>query len=487
MQSRSILVFLSLLFAGTAHAQTPITLPEALALVSQQAPAGRRSALAVDHADAGIREARAVTDPTLSADANAQSQQSTGFLAGTPLDTHTSTLDQGLTLAGTSTVGTTWELYADLDYNDSTSVSQLLGGEQKQSYWTSTVGVQVKQDVLAPWRSAPGAVAVRQAVERRDQASLDLLGVRQDTLTSAASAWWELRLAQDRLALAEARLRTLQALESRTEARVEEGLVEALERDRVTVDRLQGAREVIAARDALDRASDTLAVLLGLPLEEKLVPTGDGVLDGAETLDLEAHLAWARTGNVDLAKARLQRDIARSSQRDARQARAPTLTLIGTGSVGSLETDVGDAITGLAKESAFPTYGAGLQFAVPLAGRAAAAQVDAAGAEVVRADLLLEDADRQVESEVRSAVRSVISAREDVELAAARVAVARRTEDAEQVRVEEGTKRLDQLLEAGEARQSAELDHLDAVIALARAQLELRALEGALTAPEPVR
>jgi outer membrane protein TolC len=457
-----------------------VSLDEALSYAS-----ANRSARAVERQEAVARAtlggARSAFDPTLSASTELSAVDSAGFVAGFPTEASSIGSDSSVSIGATTSTGTTWELGADLGYQNMTTLASFGGEptEQVQTNWSGLVDLTLSQDLLAPFRQSDSAVAARQAGERLGSAELATLQARQDAVVTIAQAWWTWSSAVRLADTAERALGEAVALEAQTQARFDEGDVARLEVSRTRSARIGAAQDLLVAQVDVRAAADQLLLAMGEPPGQAIEPVGDGAVAGGET-DPERSLARALEANPDVVIARADVAIAESALRDARRAALPELTAAGSVGMGSLSSDALGALQDLATEDGLPRWAAGLDLSVPLGGRAARSERSGAEAELDIAKLTLASVEEQLRADVRAAVDAVVAGRAAVELAWAQLEVAEETEAGEQARVDEGESRLDDLIAARNAR----LDAVAAVVAAesdrARAELQLLRLEGRL-------
>ncbi|MEZ4323266.1 MAG: TolC family protein [Myxococcota bacterium] len=456
-----------------------LTLEEALEHVSRNRDlqtAERREEAA--RASSGV--AHAAFDPTFVASTRVSGTDASGFVAGYPMDSHSTTTTSTVGLRGSTSTGTSWEIGADLGRDATTTVSSLGGveSEQVRKTWNGLVDLTVSQDVLAPFRQSSSAIAARQADERIDTAALASRGAEQDALVAIASAWWSwsssVRLAEN----ADRAVSEAESLEARTRVQHEEGLVARLEVSRVAAERLAAEREAQTAWTDARSLADQLLLVMGEAPGQDIEPGGTGEIAGGD-LELAASLERALAANPTVLSARAEVEIAENALRDGRRAGLPTLTASGSLGMASLSDTAMEALTDLAADG-LPRWAVGLDLSVPIGGRAARGTRDGAQADLDIAQLALASAEETVRAQVRAAVDAVGTARSGVELATARLEVTRETEAGEAARVEEGASRLDDLITARNARLKAESDLVDAEAQRARAELDLLRLEGRL-------
>ncbi len=478
--------WLALVALATPAWGRELSLEEALSHV-----AGNRDLRTVQRSEDAARAqqivARSSFDPTLSASTEVSGVESSGFVAGFPMDSTALSSSSSVSVGGTTSTGTGWEIGADLGYNHMTTVSSLGGvdSEQVRSNWNGLVDLTLSQDVLAPFRQSDTAIAARQASERVGTAELASQQAQQDAVVAIADAWWTWSSAHRLAQTAQRALEEAEALEQQTIARHDEGDVAQLEVSRTTAERLAAEQQVWTTRADVRSAADQLLLTMGEAPGQSIEPIGEGAIAGGET-DVQASVQVALQANPDVAAARAEVDIAEHALRDARRSDLPDLTASGSVGMASLSDDAMAALGDLATDDGLPRWAVGLDLSVPLGGRASRGAQRSAEAELDIAELALASVEEQVRTDVRAAVDAVDTSRVGVELALALLDVARQTEAGEQARVDEGQSRLDDLLTARNARLDAEADLVAAQADRARAELNLLRLEGRLGGPDGV-
>lgn len=471
---------LTLLFLSSAHAAEGLSLADALAGAVQSNAELRAAQASVDAARAEVLTAEGAFDASLDASAGAERNESRSFLAGYPTSSSTSAWSADAGVSGELATGTSWSLSTEIARQTSATETSLGGvpTEQETDYWASSAGVSVRQDLLTILRPTDARQAVRRASERADQEEMSALEARQNALAEVADAWWSWKTATERAALAERSVEAAVALEQVTEAWVQEGQAEAVELARVRTERLAAEQEAAEGKAAAVTAGDVLLVAMGRDPGADIAPEGEGAPRALSTADVREHLATASSQSPAIARLDLQLAAARTVAREVRYDGLPSLAVTGSAGVTSLDTSASGALRDLAGDDAMPTWAAGVELSVPLGGRAARGARQKTDADVRSAEIALDAAERELEAEIRTALRDVETAERALSLATQRLDVARQTEAGERARTEEGLRRTDQVLDAVEAREQAEQDVLDARLDAWRATVEVARLEG---------
>lgn len=468
----------------SAYAAEGVSLADALASALQHNADLRAAAASLDAARADALAARGALDPSLDASAGLSASESRSYLAGYPMASTASAGSAALGLSGELMTGTSWSISAELARQTSTTESSLGGvmAEQSADNWAGSVGLSARQDLLGLLRPTDATRAVRRAAERADQRALEGLEARQDALAAVANAWWSWKAATERAALGRTSVEAALALERVTEARAEVGSAAAVDLARVRTERLAAMAEASEAQAAAMDAGDTLLELMGRAPGADITPEGEGAPRALATLDVDQHLGAASAHSPALARLDLQLQAARAAAREVRFEGLPSLSATGSAGLSSLDTSASGALRALSGDDALPSWSAGLELSVPIGGRLARGTRLAADADLRSAEVALDAQRRALEGDLRAALREVNTAYGGLMLATERLGVAQMAEDGERARAEEGLVRLDELLDAVEAREQAEVDLLEARLDAWRATLEVARLEGGIDA-----
>ncbi|MEO0605534.1 MAG: TolC family protein [Myxococcota bacterium] len=479
--------WLPLLLPALALSQ-PLSLDEALSLAVVHHPDVVETGLMRDQARAAVLASRAAFDPAFRASVGADATRSQFFVAGFPSSADSEGWNASLGVGGTTSTGTSWSLNTGFERDVTTTLVSLTGTpqEQEQATWSTTVDVGVTQDVLAFLRSSAQANQVVEARERLDLAELTVLSATEAAVVEVADAWWAWWAAEANALVARQTLEQSSLLLTQTEARFEEGQVARIEVDRVETERLSAARQQLQAEARVRSAADGVLVAIGLEPGSPIQLVGDERVWVVDVVDPDLAMLAAKDANLGLAVSRRELATARRSLDDAREVSVPSLDLTVRAGLSTLTDAAGDAFTDLGNDGNNPFVASTLGLTVPLGGRAARAARTEAEAGVDIAQVKLDAATRELRAAVRRAVDEAATAAQGVILAERRVVVARTTEDAEQARVDEGTRRLDALLDARTIRRSAEAELVAARVDRARAELQLARLLGRLL-PEVLR
>jgi multidrug efflux system outer membrane protein len=467
----------SLVLLAPAQASTPLSLDAALGEALLRNPDLEGARLSVSQSELTLEGVRALSEPSLTASTQYSNAESAGFIAGSPYSANSTALRNELSVGGRAATGTSWSIYGGLDLDDTATVSSFGGqsGEMLQTNWSADAGVQLSQDLLAPFRRTPELQQKADALESLSQAELKREQSQQAVLADVAEAWWTWSMSAQRVSVAQDSVESARRLEELTLAWKVEGTASEVDAARVQISRLQADKALLTAQRASRSSADQLLLLIGHTPGEDIRPEGKGELRASpEQLGVDQMMAE----NLDLALLDLQLEAAKRRLEDAENGRLPSLNLSAGAGVASLQDTSNEALAALVGDERLPTLSAGLELQVPLGNQAAKNQVNASQVSARQTELLRESAERQVRAQLRAGVDQVETARSALEIAQAQVVLARLSEAGEEARLAEGTRRLDELLDARDARRGAEVELLEAQLDLARAQLNLAELSG---------
>jgi len=247
-----------------------------------------------------------------------------------------------------------------------------------------------------------------------DLTGLSVEDARQQLLLGVAQAWYATSMSHTLVALQEVQVQTAVEHLAVAEARHRAGTGLRIDVVRAETDLAQARRALLDAHLALDSSRDALAVLTGshaLPLPaappDLVVPLGTE----------EDLVAAALATRTDVLAARAQVDLARSQRLAVQMQFAPTVDLAWQGSYQFTEpTDMGSADRS--------RWTAVLSLNVPLYNHMRYGDLDAAAADLRRAELALADAEIQAGMEVRQALRDLQTAQAAVANAEQQAALA---------------------------------------------------------------
>jgi outer membrane protein TolC len=354
-------------------------------------------------------------------------------------------------------------------------------------------GVSLSQPLLRGFGVRVNTAGIATAANERRMAQAQLRDVALATVADVCKGYWQLVFTIRDQDLLERSLERAVELQRVVEARVEAQIIGA--RDPAVA---QAKAEVatrrealVAAEQAIREAEDALKVLTDLAADRSvwhvaLVPSTEPS-DTAPPLHPDRAAQTALAERPDYRRASLAIDNQEILLYVRRNELKPRLDL----AVAYGNTGLGDSWNRAEHELGSLDYFewvVGLTFEVPIGNRAARSRFRQARLDRDQAQLHLLALERQIQLEVRNAVRVVRTAAERLRAATASIAAERERLRAEQVRFQDariGT--IQDVLDAQDGLSEAERRALQALIDLNQAVVEAERLQGTLLEAHHVR
>jgi outer membrane protein len=461
----------------------PVDYDQALSEALQANFAILGAAADLESAESALFAARGVWDPVLTAGlgANLSRDQSLSQGALVTSDVRGFSWDMGISQA--LPTGTGWSV----DWRNSNGPYKYainLAGQDfvvEGDQYRSTLAVGVTQQVLKGARLNYNLQAIDGSRRGVVQAQVGQLVARQEVLSSTAIAYWDLVQGVN------ARDTARQSLEvAREEARIVQAQVDAgnmaqVERTRVAAAVAQAELALIQAENAAAIASDALAIFLGRPPGKTMEPTTQPGDVPEIALDVETAIADALANNPMLHALQLAVEAAEANLGYSTHARLPGLALTGSAGVSGYEIDQGyvPAIKELAGGS-LPQLYLGATYTQTLGNRAARGDIDAKSVALLKAEQKLEANRRTVAQQVAAQVRTLETARRQIELAVLNLDLGEQTLAAEKALQAAGRAIEKDILEAQRSRDLAAVEVVTARTEFRKAWVRLQALQGTL-------
>ena len=347
----------------------------------------------------------------------------------------------------------------------------------------------VTQQLLKGVRMSYNLQNVTQARRGWEDATLRTEKARQDILSEVARAYWawvyafqQQEISEDAVVVAAEALRV-------GELKVEWGELAPVEKTRLQAAHVQAKSSALEANNAARETRDALLLLMGRAPGAELLPATpvgtvrDLAIDPARAVEV------AQAQNVDLILAQRALEQAELDEINARHGMLPNLSAtVATGStsqvrfadgVGEEDTDdvPSDALTDLFTEP-LPFVRVSGVLTVPLGNRAARTEREVAAFNVQIRRAELEEAKRSIESQVRSQVAVLTSARQRVDLADLNQRLAEETLSAEEALSEAGRTIQKDVLEARTEVSRTRAEAVKARTDYRMAYVELLKLQG---------
>ena len=429
-----------------AQTATPLTLPQAVGMALEKNPL-RKAALADTRiSTASVREARSPLMPKITFTESVLRGNDPVFVFGSRLR------QQNFTLA---------------DF----ALNQLNTPKPISNFASRFSGQWSLFDGLQSWFGVSRAKYIKQATEQQ------LDRTDQELVYQAVEAYYGVLLAQKQLQVAEEALKTAQATEASSRARVESGMAVDSDLLSAQVATSQRKQELIQMQNGLALARTQLALALGLSADSMFEPQEtltDRNLPATPVAELESQAMEKRP---DLKRVESERSAQAKSVSMAKGALAPRLNVF-----GSWETD-----------SPTPGWNGGNNW---IAG--AELQFDLFDGDSKRAHLAREKAIQEKAAAMRDAFRDSIrlevrkayydfdAARQQVEVARGAIAQADESLRINQNRYEGGLTTVSDLLRVEEAAHRAKTDYWQAVYRVQTSYAGVELATGTLTSSSPV-
>lgn len=470
----------------TATYAGELSYEDALGLATERNPQLGSAQASVSIAEGNLLVARGVWDPTLFAGASQSYGLEKGRFQGVAYTADSAVLGWSASLAQSLPTGTSWSAeWANqrLDVN-----STFVGIEQTSLDYESRLNASLSQQLLRGHKMAYNLEQVRSAEANLSAAEASLLLERQTILSSVAGAYWDLvyaaeaaKVAREAVEVATEERRIVQAL-------VQAGNLAPVEGTRAEAALAQTQLALLDAENARLAASDALAVQLGLPVGDPIVPTSlPGEVPMGLNVSTQAAIDAALQGNPGLVVLQTQLDNSKLLLTNAEHGLLPTLTFTAAGGLQGRTSDQDESgvasYSGALSEMVSADYRSrylGADFSMPLGRRVSKGTVDARAAGVARAEQELIAQQQLVAQQVAVQVRTLESARQRMDLAALNLRLAEETLAAEKAKQAAGRAIEKDVIEAQRLRDAAEVEAIRSRTDYRKALVSLEALQGKL-------
>ena len=471
-----------LLFASNAHALTPA---EALATAMKQNPRFKEAGLSVDESKFLVKSQEGIRPFTLRADAGFNFQEqplSSAFEDGVRESTFWSLSAQLLKQLVWGT-----QLALRLDFNRSTAQVPFtvpgLGFSDVQTIgpnYGNVLELRVTQPLFRGFGSDINDLSLEAARKQQTVAELRRSQTAQDIAAELLTAYWSWVRAQLELESLQQSLERAKTLGELTLAQIEAGQLAELERDIVDQQIKSAEQAVLLANLQVQDRYQDLQTIMGTQIGGE-TPARPQVLPevNREVPDLDTIVKRAMETSPELLL--LQQDIEVNQLNVLRDEDAvlPQLDAIGTISQSALSDEVPEALEQLVTAE-LTTVFIGLSFTMPLNNDLAAQQLDADRVAVERAKLRKQEAQRQVELNVRQSRRLLVTQQQRLVLSEQEVELARKNVKATNEKYAAGLATYLEVIELERTLSDSEFRNAQARIDVYLAAVSLRRLTGTL-------
>lgn len=355
-------------------------------------------------AETGIQKARAIYDPLLSAliehqGSNRQVAQQSFFVD------------------------------RQRDFNFDTSISQLLpsGATTSLSFnnlWSRdnlTIPVsrfaqpQLTLSFSQPLLQGLGREVTERGITTADDATDSALADwTQQALNTAAAArnqYLLLVVARESVATGQASLNLAREVHAQNDARVRAGVLASYQLQDSRLGVLQAQKNLLDAERAEKDAADQLRATLHLPVGTTIATSPPPFVPSEVSESAAMRTAMLR--RPDLVKARVAVHTAEFNEKVSRNLALPSLALLGSSGVTGLDKSYGDAFGDMGSVK-YPFWSVGLSFSVPIGNNSARADVAANRLIASQARTQLAAIEESAALEIRTALRALASAQEEI-------------------------------------------------------------------------
>jgi outer membrane protein len=279
---------------------------------------------------------------------------------------------------------------------------------------TSDARLVLTQPLLRGLGPNAAHYAMRNSQRGRESQERSFELTRQRVAIQATSAFYQVILQRQLLAVARQSLKRSESLLKASEARLQVGLVSKLDVFRAELQASQAQESMVRAATSLESALETFRSTLGLAATEPVEPEAVDLPDIAATEPLEpvdVLVARGQQARIDLAESRDQVEDARRTASLSRQNLLPQLDLNFSMNQLGLGTSFGSAWS-----TADRRYSVFLSSSYPLERSAQSAQRAEAELNLAARQRNLRQQQLQIELEVRSAARELERLAKSIEL-----------------------------------------------------------------------
>jgi outer membrane protein len=243
-----------------------------------------------------------------------------------------------------------------------------------------------------------------------------------DIAAAARDRYYSLIKARESLRTRQASLAAAREIHAGNRARVEAGILAAVELLDSELGVAQRERELLDAERIVRDESDGLRVLIQAPPGEDFVPLEAFPEEPGPVREDEA-VAAALASRPELLRARVVLRTEEFRARVSRNALLPSLSLNGSAGVLGLGDEFGEALGELGRGTS-PFWSVGVGFSYPIGNDAAKAEHAAAGLRSRQAEAEVRSLEEAVGLEVREALRLLDTRLREIEVARKQVALA---------------------------------------------------------------
>ncbi len=357
-------------------------------------------------AETGIRKARAIYDPNLSAlvDYRGSDQQvaTQSFFVERQNDFNFDASISQLLPSGATT---------SLSFNNFWSKDNL--GLRTSRFAQPQLALSFSQPLLQGIGREVTERGITTADDATDSALADWTQQALNTAAAARNQYLLLVGIRETVATRQASLDLAREIHAQNEGRVAAGVLASYQLQDSRLGVLQARKNLLDAERAEKDTADQLRTTLHLQAGTTIFTTSPP-LDTSEISESEA-MRTAMLRRPDVVKARVAVRTAEFTEKISHNLALPSLALQGSAGVTGLDANYGDAVSDMGS-ARYPNWSVGLSFSVPIGNHSARADVAAARLAASQARTQLSAIEESAGLEVRTALRALRSALEQIEV-----------------------------------------------------------------------
>jgi outer membrane protein len=361
-------------------------------------------------AETGIRKARAIYDPFLSVlvdhqGSNRQAAPESSLLEKRRLFHFDTSISQLFFSGATASAS-----FTNLWFKDSLGFTNDPGLPSSR-YTEPQLVLSFSQPLLQGLGREVTERGITTADDAMDASLADWTQRALDIAAAARNQYLVLVKARESLATQQASLDLAREVQAQNEGRVDAGVLAAYQLQDSRLGVLRAQKEFLDADRAEKDAADRLRTTLHLPADTAIATTPPPP-ETHEPSESDV-LRTALERRPDIVKARVAVHTAEFNEKVSRNLALPSLALEGSAGVTGLDTSYGDALGDMSSAS-YPNWSVGLSFSVPIGNRSARADVAANRLIASQARTRLAATEESATLEVRTALRALASALEQL-------------------------------------------------------------------------
>lgn len=398
--------------ALAAEGRTSLTLAEAVKSAVEKNLDVRAELYNPAMAQADIRKNEGIYDTTLKLDTDfnySVTEPSSQFTTGSPTNRiRTFTLNPGATqLVPTGgTVGIT--------FNNSYNHNNFKSATSLNEYWESDVTLNLIQPLLKNFGREPTELAIMVARNSKGESLERFRSTLSDTVLRVRTEYFKLYSLRQELEVKKASLLLARKILDDTKARVNAGVLPAMEILNAEFGVASREKDLIDAEKAVQDQNDVLRVLLQYPGRDEIIPSDVPTKDPL-TVNSEEMVKLSLDNRPEIKEQRTALKSRELEMRVARNRTLPDLNLSASAALTGLDRQYSRDLEKVGSTD-YPVWGVGLHFTYPLGNNAAENEYIKSKLRLEQARTQLHSLEVNVENDVKAAIRGVESGYKQLEV-----------------------------------------------------------------------